>query len=138
MSSAQRLAPKANTWAAWGYVTDHHGCSPTSAALAAKLHRDLDCGTNAVLQALAENLIRVNSTGCRSRLWPAGIVLTRQAVNLKVGDWFVDPRRTGRRLARVRKVIARPGGRVAFILTDETGRAPWIASYGLAERVEIG
>lgn len=138
MSRTTRLAPRANTQAAWSYVTAHPGCTPLTAALTAKLNRPLEIGVNAVLQALDENLIRVNSTGCRSRLWPAGIILTKLAKDLQVGDWFVDPHRSGRRLARVFQVIPKPGCRVAFILNDETGHGAWIASYQLGDRLEVG
>lgn len=137
MSAATRIAPKANTQAAWLYVSTNYGCSQLSAAMAAKLSDPLDHGMRAVLQAVKENLIRVNFTGSRNRLWPAGITLTRMARDLRRGDWFVDPHRTGRRLAKVDRVGRQADGRAFFILTDETGHGPWVAGYDLRERLEM-
>lgn len=138
MSAPTRFAPKALTIKAWEYVSDHPGCSQLSAAKAAKGKDTLDHGMRAVLQAVRENLIRVNFTGSRNRLWPAGITLMKVAKDLKCGEWFVDPHRSGRRLARVSQVGKNANGRVYFILTDETGNGPWVASYELRERLEIG
>lgn len=138
MGSSTRIAPKANTQAAWIYVSTNPGCSQLSAAVAAKGISDLDHGMRAVLQAVKENLIRVNFTGTRNRLWPAGITLHRVARDLRRGDWIVDPHRTGRRLAKIDRVGKQRDGRAYFILTDETGHGPWVASYDLRERLEIG
>lgn len=137
MSDTRRLAPKANTQAAHEYVSTHLGCSQLSAAIAAKLGSDLDHGMRAVLQAVKENLIRVEFTGSRNRLWPSGIFQVRIARDMRAGDWFVDPHRTGRRLAKVERIGKRANGRAYFILNDETGHGPWIASYDLRERLEI-
>lgn len=138
MGSAQRIAPKANTMAAHEYVSSHYGCSQLSAAVAAKLESDLDHGMRAVLQAVRENLIRVNFTGSRNRLWPAGITASKAVRDLRRGDWIIDPHRSGRRLAKVSQVGRQAQGRAYFILTDETGHGPWVASYDLRERLEIG
>lgn len=137
MSAATRLAPRANTIKAWEYVSEHHGCSQLSAASAAKGNDPLDHGMRAVVQAVRENLIRVNFTGARNRLWPAGITTTKAARDMRCGDWFVDPHRTGRRLAKVTQVGKQVNGRAYFILADETAHGPWIASYDLRERLEI-
>lgn len=138
MGSTARIAPKANTQAAHEYVSNNYGCSRTQAALAAKLGSDLDHGMRAVMQAVKENLIRINFTGSRNRLWPAGITLVKMARDMREGDWFVDPRRSGRRLAKVIRVGKQVNGRAYLILNDETGHGPWIASYELRERLEIG
>jgi hypothetical protein len=138
MGSTTRIAPKANTQAAYEYVNANYGCSQLSAAKAAKLASDLDHGMRAVVQAVKENLIRVNFTGARNRLWPAGITLVKLARDMRAGDWFVDPRRPGRKLARVVQVGRQVNGLAYLILTDETGPAHWIASYDLRERLEIG
>jgi hypothetical protein len=137
MSSNTRLAPKALTIKAWEFVSENPGCSQLSAAKAAKGKDPLDHGMRAVLQAVKENLIRVNFTGARNRLWPAGITVTKAARDMRCGDWFVDPHRTGRRLAKVAQVGRHRDGRAYFILTDETSHGPWVASYDLRERLEI-
>lgn len=138
MGSTKGFAPNRASQAAVEYVNANYGCSQLSAAVAANLGKNLDYGMRAVHQAVRSNLIRVTFTGARNRLWPAGITLTRVVRDLRCGDWFVDPHREGRKLARVARIGKRTGGRAFFILTDETDRGPWVDSYDLRERVEIG
>lgn len=138
MGFSKGFAPNKASQAALDHVNANYGCSQLSAAVAANLGRNLDYGMKAVHQAIRSNLIRVNFTGARNRLWPAGITLTRVVRDLHVGDWFVDPHRAGRKLARVTRVGKRSQGRAFFILDDETRNGPWVASYDLRERVEMG
>lgn len=136
MSTEQRQITKAHMAAAHEYVSKNPGCSHLSAGLASKLDNDLDMGMKAVTQAIRRKLIRAEFTGCRTRLWPAGITLTKWARDLHVGDWYVDPKRAGRKLAKVLRVGKQSGGRAYFIVNDESGQQPWVTGFDLRDRLE--
>ena len=59
------------------------------------------------------------------------------AGELKTGTWFVDPRREGRRPARVIKLNGVHDGQVHVELDDETRFGPWVASYPETEQLEL-
>ncbi len=66
---------------------------------------------------------------------------TAKPTELKVGDWFIDPHRAGRRPARVVE-IGRIGtgsdgiDRLHMTLDDDTKWGAWAASYELGEDLE--
>lgn len=71
----------------------------------------------------------------------------KNASELAVDDWFIDPRREGRRPAKVIELVEVPdvdrlGNKrtdtdVHMVLDDDTKGGPWSASYGSDESLEM-
>lgn len=59
------------------------------------------------------------------------------AGELTVGSQFIDPRRAGRRMARVVKLLSVRDGEVFLELNDDTGFGAWVASYPDTEQLEL-